>query len=136
MFVVSRGLGGATANGNSSDPQVSRGGRYVSFVSDASNLVPGDTNGMPDVFVYDTSNQQVTRISLGHLGQQHDNVTTSAGVGVDANGNPVIVWDSASPNLLGGADPDSAFDLFMTVGALPPEPILLPGDLVFRNGYE
>ena len=28
-------------------------GRYVAFISSASNLVPGDNNGSPDVFVRD-----------------------------------------------------------------------------------
>ena len=32
-------------------PAISADGRYVAFVSAASNLVPGDTNGLADVFV-------------------------------------------------------------------------------------
>ena len=32
-------------------PSISADGRYVAFCSDASNLVPGDTNGKYDVFV-------------------------------------------------------------------------------------
>lgn len=34
-------------------PSVSADGRYVAFTSRARNLVPGDGNGMPDVFVRD-----------------------------------------------------------------------------------
>ena len=34
-------------------PAISGDGRYVVFVSDASDLVPGDTNGQLDVFVRD-----------------------------------------------------------------------------------
>ncbi|HET9482665.1 MAG TPA: hypothetical protein VFO79_01805, partial [Xanthomonadales bacterium] len=136
MFIVSRGLGGATANGTSSAPQVSRGGRYISFVSTANNIVAGDDNGMPDVFVYDTTTNLVSRVSVGHLGQEADDVTTSAAVAVDPGGNAVVAWDSAAQNLGGSFDGDNAFDLYLTVGNGPAEPILLDGDLVFRNGFE
>jgi hypothetical protein len=61
--LVSVGHLGNPANGASSDPQVSWGltdfyghdhhGRFVVFVSSASNLVPGDTNGASDVFERD-----------------------------------------------------------------------------------
>jgi Tol biopolymer transport system component len=44
---------GAQGNGDSGYPFISADGRYVAFVSDASNLVPGDTNGYSDVFVHD-----------------------------------------------------------------------------------
>jgi hypothetical protein len=32
-------------------PALSAGGRFVAFTSQATNLVPGDTNGQSDVFV-------------------------------------------------------------------------------------
>ena len=39
--------------GGSFFPALSADGRYVAFASEASNLVTGDTNGLPDVFVHD-----------------------------------------------------------------------------------
>lgn len=45
--------GAGTANGESSEPVMTPDGRYVAFVSAASNLVPNDTNGLADVFVRD-----------------------------------------------------------------------------------
>ena len=47
---ASVGAKGGPANGPSSDPFLSAGGRYVVFTSEASNLVAGDTNGVADVF--------------------------------------------------------------------------------------
>jgi len=44
---------GAQANNASYDPAISGDGRYISFYSDASNLVAGDTNGIRDVFAVD-----------------------------------------------------------------------------------
>jgi hypothetical protein len=44
----------AEGNGSSATgPEVSADGRFVAFSSFATNLVPGDTNGEPDVFVRD-----------------------------------------------------------------------------------
>src|SRR6185503_20879814 len=42
---------GTAANGLSSQPSISGDGRLVAFVSSATNLVAGDTNGVRDVFV-------------------------------------------------------------------------------------
>lgn len=58
--------GGTTANGASGVPAVSNDGRYVAFVSFADNLVPGDTNGMADVFRKDLVTGTMERLaSLG-----------------------------------------------------------------------
>ena len=47
--------GQTDANGRSWAPAVSGDGRYTVFLSNASNLVPSDTNGVTDVFVRDNS---------------------------------------------------------------------------------
>ena len=44
---------GGSANGGACDTSVSGDGRYVAFSSNASNLVPGDTNGSADIFLWD-----------------------------------------------------------------------------------
>jgi Tol biopolymer transport system component len=50
---VNVALDGSQANNASYDPAISGDGRYVSFYSDATNLVSDDTNGIRDVFVVD-----------------------------------------------------------------------------------
>jgi hypothetical protein len=50
--LVSRGLGGAPANGDSATPAISADGRRVVFASLATNLVLDDTNGLADVFLH------------------------------------------------------------------------------------
>ncbi len=49
--IASVGAGGRRANGGSVSAALSADGRYVAFRSWAANLVPGDTNGVSDVFV-------------------------------------------------------------------------------------
>jgi hypothetical protein len=45
-------------------PTLSGDGRYVAFVSSASDLVPGDTNNAPDAFVYDRQTRAIERVSI------------------------------------------------------------------------
>ena len=52
---VSMGIDGHEANGNSSFSSISPDGKYIGFVSNASNLVANDTNNSPDLFLIPTS---------------------------------------------------------------------------------
>src|SRR5437763_8121476 len=67
--LISRGLGGAPANGRSYLPDVDgeqlHGPRCVAFVSEASNLVPGDTDGVADAFVAWLKSGRIERVSTG-----------------------------------------------------------------------
>jgi Tol biopolymer transport system component len=51
--LVSVANDGSRGNGASYSPSISSDGRYIAFGADASNLVDGDTNSQPDVFVRD-----------------------------------------------------------------------------------
>lgn len=66
LFLVSRGLGNVQPNEESRTPSISGDGRFVAFYSGASNLVAGDTNGQPDIFLADTENlgAPIERISV------------------------------------------------------------------------
>jgi len=59
---------GTQGNGNVHNPSVSENGRFVAFASRADNLVPGDDNGHPDVFVLDRATGEVERISVNDAG--------------------------------------------------------------------
>ncbi|MFF8597169.1 hypothetical protein ACF061_38390 [Streptomyces sp. NPDC015220] len=67
---VSVGVGGAPPNGTSWVTGLSADGRYVVFGSYADNLVPGDTNGQPDMFVRDLRTERTERVSVGNGGAQ------------------------------------------------------------------
>jgi Tol biopolymer transport system component len=53
---ISVGRHGVEADSWSIVPKISADGRYIAFTSLAANLVPADTNGTRDVFVYDRGN--------------------------------------------------------------------------------
>jgi hypothetical protein len=67
---VSESSSGAPANGPSLSPAVSGNGRFVSFWSYADNLVPGDTNDSPDLFVHDFDTGTTTRVNTTASGGQ------------------------------------------------------------------
>ncbi len=49
-------------NNDSVNPAISSDGRFITFESAASDLVPGDTNALSDVFVWDRTTGTTTRI--------------------------------------------------------------------------
>jgi Tol biopolymer transport system component len=96
---VSTGSLGAEADGDSYDPSVSADGRYVAFWSVASNLVPGDTNGTPDVFVKDLWTGATTRVSTDSLGNQGNGASGGASISGDGR---YVAFESFAGNLVPG----------------------------------
>lgn len=61
---------GAPGDGSSYAPRLSADGGTAAFVTLASNLVPGDTNGAADVFVRDLQSGLIKRVSTASDGAQ------------------------------------------------------------------
>jgi dipeptidyl aminopeptidase/acylaminoacyl peptidase len=98
------------ANGASFWPTISPDGRYIGYMSYATNLVPGDTNANSDLFVYDREAGTTTRINVTSAGRQ------SSGVGLaiasfSADGR-LITYHDSSPNLVPG-DTNQENDAFL-----------------------
>ena len=68
---------GSPGDAASYAPMISADGRFVAFLSDASNLVEGDTNGATDAFVRDLERDTTTRVSLTIEGGQLDGATSA-----------------------------------------------------------
>jgi Tol biopolymer transport system component len=97
--LVSVDSGGGQGNLSSVDPHISGNGRFVAFVSYASNLVAGDTNGRGDVFVHDRATGQTTRVSVGSEGAQGN--AGSASPAISANGAHVSFISDADNLVIG-----------------------------------
>jgi Tol biopolymer transport system component len=96
---VSVGPDRTQGDGASSDPSISRDGRYVAFWSGADNLVAGDTNGKRDVFVVDRDRGVTERVSLASDGSQSDGDSYSPCVAVGSDGLLAVAFDSGAGNL-------------------------------------
>jgi Tol biopolymer transport system component len=94
---VSVGSTGAVPNDFSGFPSISANGRFVAFASLASNLVRGDRNHAPDIFVRDRKLGETTRVSVSSAGAEGND--RSLLPAISANGRYVAFF-SDSTNLI------------------------------------
>jgi hypothetical protein len=95
---------------------ISNDGRYISFLSSDSTLVPGDSNGVNDAFVKDTATGSLQRINTDSLGTQANNA--AYGPSISGNGQSIIFYSQAT-NLVTN-DLNTSTDVFikdLTTGA-------------------
>jgi archaellum component FlaF (FlaF/FlaG flagellin family) len=108
---VSVNSAGDQGNGNSSAPSISvhGNGRYVAFYSGASNLVPGDGNGVDDCFVHDRQTGQTTRVSVNSAGAEGNgnSFVSSSSSSISANGR-YVAFASLASNLVPGDENETA----------------------------
>jgi Tol biopolymer transport system component len=74
---------GDQPNSSSGGATISGDGRFVAFVSFASDLVTGDGNGAPDVFVRDMQSSTTRLISVDATGGEANNWSRSAAISRD-----------------------------------------------------
>lgn len=84
----------------SDQPSLSADGRYVVFESNATNLVPDDTNSRRDIFLYDRELDQIERIDVAADGTQSDGSSEKPTVSADGR---LVAFDSQSMNLVSQA---------------------------------
>jgi Tol biopolymer transport system component len=89
---------------------ISADGRYVVFQSDASNLVPDDTNGHTDIFVRDRLTGTTKRVSVSSSGMQGDGNSSSPTISADGR---LVLFSSQASNLVPGETDDHVSNLFV-----------------------
>ena len=82
---VSIASDGTQANGNIENFSISADGRYVAFNSNASVLVPGDTNGFYDVFVRDRQSGTLERVSVNSSGDPGNGYSGPPAISADGS---------------------------------------------------
>jgi Tol biopolymer transport system component len=97
-------------NGPSRDAAISGNGRYVAFESTANNLVPGDDNGVSDVFVYDRTSDTTTIVSRSSGGEAGNVASNDPNLSSDGT---FVVYSSSASNLVSG-DTNGQKDIFLT----------------------
>jgi Tol biopolymer transport system component len=95
LTLVSVNTNGFCGSRASSEPAISREGRYVAFTSSANDLVPGDTNNASDVFLRDVQNGTTALVSMNQLGTGPGN-KASYSPAVGAGGRFVLFRSQAS----------------------------------------
>lgn len=80
------------ANGPSFAPAISADGGYVAFTSEATNLVPGDTNDFADLFLFDREQATLERLSTGLAGEQAGGPSGGASLSADGRYVAFVSW--------------------------------------------
>ncbi len=110
---VSVDSSGNQGNGDCSSLSISADGRFVIFSSLADNLVSGDTNNWPDVFVHDCQTGSTTRVSVDSSGTEGDRGGGDGGglISISEHGRYAAFY-SLSNNLVVD-DTNNAYDVFV-----------------------
>ena len=108
--LVSVSSSGLQGNGSSGAPvSLSADGRYVAFLSSASNLVAADTNETIDVFVHDRDTGVTERVSLSSSGVQANSHSGAPSISADGR---FVAFQSFASNLVAG-DTNGTIDVFV-----------------------
>jgi Tol biopolymer transport system component len=107
--LVSVSTGGAQGNLQSYYPSISADGRFVAFESEATNLVPGDSNHAGDVFVRDLQAGTTERVSISTGGLEGN--SGSYGESISSDGR-FVAFASYATNLVPG-DTNGTWDVFV-----------------------
>ncbi len=106
---ISVNADGQGGNAKNEDPSISADGRYVVFSSLSSNFVDGDTNDNSDVFLRDTVDNTIERISIATDGTQGDGDSVRPTISADGK---FVVFQSLASNLVAD-DTNALEDIFL-----------------------
>ncbi len=109
--LVSQTPYGVSGNSWSGAPAMSADGSAIAFVSQASDLVSGDTNAVTDVFVRRLSPASTIRVSVAGDGTEANGPSHNCLPSLSADGRYVAFGSSAS-NLVAG-DTNAVSDIFV-----------------------
>jgi hypothetical protein len=104
------------ANAPSGSPAISgdnRVVRYLAFNSFATDLVPGDTNGAGDVFLYTRATRKMTRVSVTSNGRQANGDSSNAALDGSVQSAPRCVAFQSVASNLSPADRDRTPDIYV-----------------------
>jgi uncharacterized repeat protein (TIGR01451 family) len=97
MERASENSAGEPADLLSGQPDISPDGRFVTFFSLATNLVPGDTNNRRDIFVRDRQTGTVVRVSVSTAGVEGNSESVGSKISDDGL---VVAFQSSADNLV------------------------------------
>jgi len=130
--LVSASINGAGGgNGNSMRGQVSTNGHFVVFQSDASDLVPNDTNGVTDIFMRNLATGTTTLVSVAPDGSPGNGAASDPVMTPDGR---YVAFISSATNLASNIFPPTNG----VIGVLPDQngiPDVFVRDVVLGTNY-
>ena len=98
----------------------------MAYSTEATDIVPGDQNGVSDVILYDRQSGAANRLSVGNSGNEADNESLLPSISADGT---LVAYQSLATNLVTG-DTNRFNDIFVRDTTANPPP--LPGCVVPR----
>jgi len=115
-YLVSIGLDGAAPNDASENASISGNGLYVAFLSYASNLINGDTNAAPDIFVADATNLFASppeRVSVNNGGAQINGYSRALSPSAISSDGRFVAFAVDTPVSIDGSNAGTLEDVFV-----------------------
>lgn len=106
---ISKSPRGELAKGMAADPSISSTGRYISYMSYGHNVVPGDHNGVADVFRYDAELNQTIKVSETLSGAETDRNSSNAVISPDGR---YVAYATGAQNM-GPVDTNGQVDTYV-----------------------
>lgn len=103
------GIASLQSNSYSQKPSISETGRYIAFISAATNLVNGVNNGRAHVYVRDVQTQITSVVSVNDAGTQADNDSQDPFISDDGR---YVVFTTVSALDSIAADVNGAWDVY------------------------
>jgi hypothetical protein len=109
LALASRTPAGGVGNHGSSSPRISANGKWVVFSSNAADLVAGDSNEVPDIFLYDVKGKAVELVSVDREGGPANEASDAPAVSGDGR---YVAFESDASDLIFG-DTNAGSDVFV-----------------------
>ena len=106
--IITTSIDGKSTNGYSSSPSLSADGRFALYTSSASNLTENDTNGLNDIFIYDSETKETLMVNIGIAGRQAKGSSYHCSISADGT---TLAYASIAHNLTLD-DTNEAYDIF------------------------
>ena len=112
ISLVTRSWDGQATDGHSLGRGFSRDGRLLIFFSEATNIVPDDTNEAEDIFLYNIESGAVCRVNARFDGVEGDRNTWGMSTSTDGT---VVAFETEATNLY-SLDSNGAADVYLRIG--------------------
>src|SRR5262249_34471368 len=116
ISVDSRGVRENRSSELSAPPAVSADGRFVAFASNATNLVPPDSNGASDIFVFDRTTRTPELVSVTADGRRTNGNSFSPAMSADGR---LVAFASNAANLRPASGGNTTGGIFVRVRCVP-----------------
>lgn len=107
--LISKTPDGLIPQDSSTYPDITNDGRFIVYMSIANNILPGDTNGWHDIFLYDRETDVTSMISISNEGIQGNHLSAMPSITEDGS---IVVFRSGASNLVIG-DTNGTTDIFI-----------------------